>query len=413
MARTGRNSVCPCGSGKKYKRCCLNQAEREAPSLSLANVSDAIALGLNHQGLNVTGVRLVNDDTFLVEFATEHSASVDIKSEIATAIGFLNGFFRDNELSPISPRSYAAQAITHEGRPLIHAISSRSAAEHLSNGRSIEWLHGTVFQEHTQEFRLGLAKRRIAELENGLRSLIRRVLSDAVGTDWWMHCVGNKVRQQTELMYERQEGIECSDGDTLIDFTFLLDLRKIVVSNWDSFRQIFPDQTRFAECLELLNKIRRREAHNRELSEQDVHDLDEIHGELMSAIAQVVPDAAANFLQENWRNRLAEIFASAAESGDICERSSSLDTGLLAMRRQISRFQDIEARVTSVTPPPAMLSIHAELLTHLDGVHTTMEAMIEFETIRDAARLSDAQTRFEVANRELLAFREKYLMTVL
>jgi tetratricopeptide (TPR) repeat protein len=33
MANTGRNDPCPCGSGKKYKRCCLakdDSAEREA-----------------------------------------------------------------------------------------------------------------------------------------------------------------------------------------------------------------------------------------------------------------------------------------------------------------------------------------------------------------------------------------------
>jgi tetratricopeptide (TPR) repeat protein len=27
MAKTGRNDPCPCGSGKKYKRCCLDQDE--------------------------------------------------------------------------------------------------------------------------------------------------------------------------------------------------------------------------------------------------------------------------------------------------------------------------------------------------------------------------------------------------
>ncbi|RJQ54880.1 MAG: hypothetical protein C4530_16565 [Desulfobacteraceae bacterium] len=26
MAKIGRNDPCPCGSGKKYKRCCLNKA---------------------------------------------------------------------------------------------------------------------------------------------------------------------------------------------------------------------------------------------------------------------------------------------------------------------------------------------------------------------------------------------------
>jgi hypothetical protein len=31
--RTGRNDPCPCGSGKKYKRCCLTREGPEAPEL--------------------------------------------------------------------------------------------------------------------------------------------------------------------------------------------------------------------------------------------------------------------------------------------------------------------------------------------------------------------------------------------
>jgi len=30
MAKTGRNDLCPCGSGKKYKRCCLERDEAAA-----------------------------------------------------------------------------------------------------------------------------------------------------------------------------------------------------------------------------------------------------------------------------------------------------------------------------------------------------------------------------------------------
>ena len=29
MAKTGRNAPCPCGSGKKYKKCCLRKDEEE------------------------------------------------------------------------------------------------------------------------------------------------------------------------------------------------------------------------------------------------------------------------------------------------------------------------------------------------------------------------------------------------
>jgi hypothetical protein len=36
MAKIGRNEPCPCGSGKKYKQCCLakDEAARSAPSVA-------------------------------------------------------------------------------------------------------------------------------------------------------------------------------------------------------------------------------------------------------------------------------------------------------------------------------------------------------------------------------------------
>jgi len=30
-ARAGRNDPCPCGSGRKYKKCCLGKAEKPVP----------------------------------------------------------------------------------------------------------------------------------------------------------------------------------------------------------------------------------------------------------------------------------------------------------------------------------------------------------------------------------------------
>jgi tetratricopeptide (TPR) repeat protein len=42
MKKTGRNDPCPCGSGKKYKRCCL-QKDEQAQSAALAAAQAAAA----------------------------------------------------------------------------------------------------------------------------------------------------------------------------------------------------------------------------------------------------------------------------------------------------------------------------------------------------------------------------------
>ena len=44
MAAIGRNAPCPCGSGKKYKRCCANKAARMAVSMRFAIAAVAVCL---------------------------------------------------------------------------------------------------------------------------------------------------------------------------------------------------------------------------------------------------------------------------------------------------------------------------------------------------------------------------------
>ena len=43
MAKTGRNEPCPCGSGKKYKQCCLARDEAAAASARAARLAAAPA----------------------------------------------------------------------------------------------------------------------------------------------------------------------------------------------------------------------------------------------------------------------------------------------------------------------------------------------------------------------------------
>lgn len=43
MEKVGRNEACPCGSGKKFKRCCLEQVEKEARIEALTVVRDRLS----------------------------------------------------------------------------------------------------------------------------------------------------------------------------------------------------------------------------------------------------------------------------------------------------------------------------------------------------------------------------------
>ena len=42
MSKIGRNDPCPCGSGKKYKQCCINKELLELDDNDLVRVSNYV-----------------------------------------------------------------------------------------------------------------------------------------------------------------------------------------------------------------------------------------------------------------------------------------------------------------------------------------------------------------------------------
>jgi tetratricopeptide (TPR) repeat protein len=79
MAKPGRNDPCPCGSGKKYKRCCLEKDEaaehtfaapEPVPPRQIGNVAMEIADGLAPGAYDV--------DETEDELATASNAAVDL-----------------------------------------------------------------------------------------------------------------------------------------------------------------------------------------------------------------------------------------------------------------------------------------------------------------------------------------------
>ena len=62
MSKTGRNDACPCGSGKKYKKCCAAKRENRVSKLMIAGLLLALAggvyavtVGFSDEGTAVAG----------------------------------------------------------------------------------------------------------------------------------------------------------------------------------------------------------------------------------------------------------------------------------------------------------------------------------------------------------------------
>lgn len=91
MGKIGRNDPCPCGSGKKYKKCCLGQSREKRWSLDEIRsfATGEIILRLNKFGISVT------EESFLKEVENFYSASELAENWWKTNQVTAKGFDRD------------------------------------------------------------------------------------------------------------------------------------------------------------------------------------------------------------------------------------------------------------------------------------------------------------------------------
>lgn len=118
--------------------------------------------------------------------------------------------------------------------------------------------------------------------------------------------MNNKLGTEVKEMYSKQFDIDCTNGDTLIAYTFTLQLKKIILTHFNLFKSYF--QTQFETSIDSLNKLRREEAHNRTISDLDLKNLQELHEKLLSKVLIDLPCFQSVFLTENWRIKIKKIF---------------------------------------------------------------------------------------------------------
>jgi len=282
MNKIGRNELCPCGSGKKYKNCCLlnTPTNSSRASSSIEKILEFVKFGLSKESavgyalnnkINIRNILLINSDTLVCEFFPYSQDSIGIKTEIGFIISFLEAFFRDNLHTP-EIENYGVKAFDENNQEILYALSSKQAAKAIGNGQAIEWLKNTIFEDNSEDFRLQQTKRKISEIEHALRRLICNILSKK-DEYWWANCIRRKIRDSAENAFENQKGVTISLGDELIDFTYLLQLKTIIIDNWRDFSSIFSNKNTFENSIESLNVIRRNEAHNRTISHSEIKDL--------------------------------------------------------------------------------------------------------------------------------------------
>ncbi|MCD4734927.1 MAG: hypothetical protein K8R53_02685 [Bacteroidales bacterium] len=260
--------------------------------------------------IDVKKIDLLNNKTLECQFYAVSNNSIDVKVEISSVMGALHGFFKDDSFKNIILNYYAVRAFDKEDSELMFVISSKETAALIGQGNSVDWMKSSIFQENTKDYRLGVAKRQISEIENALREIIVDRLSKKHGEDWFILSVGKKIRKGVINIYYNQYEIETEDGNILINYTFILQLKKIICTNWKDFSDLFANKIEFEKLLVEFNSIRNEEAHNRNISTEDLEKLKKIYEFILIGITAKYPSIIPNFLIDNWKIQIKEIMLS-------------------------------------------------------------------------------------------------------
>jgi len=421
--KIGRNQPCPCGSGKKYKRCCIDENIKigESKKMSLEQIFSFLKAGMEneapdqsqpHKKCRIKSIGIINDDTVICEFYPYAIKSMEIKIEIGFIMSIIASFWKENPHVPQNIRNFAVRAFSGQNEELMYAISSRDIAELMCEGKSIEWLKNTIFQDNSADHRLAIAKRQISEIENALREIVCSVLERSHGPLWWDNCVDNRTRGEAGSLYRNQTGATSSDGSALISYTYLLKLKKIVTDNWSEFSSIFPDRTLFENWINDLNAIRREEAHNRPITHAHVANLQQIYNDILREIGQHYPDVVSTYLLENWRSRISAILGeySDKQSSRSVGRELGLAHNMDTVMKTISDLSDVETRLSSVPVPPDTIDLHNELIVLIQSLKSSFEEMIKCLKAGDISGVERAGQKNNDVNERIKLFTEKILL---
>ncbi|PQJ78403.1 SEC-C domain-containing protein [Polaribacter porphyrae] len=426
--KLGRNEKCHCGSGLKYKKCCQTKSSetKKTIEITLSNLINTIKLGLENldkingskQKIRVKDIKLMNEDSLVCEFYPYKKKSIDIKIEIATIMGFFNGFFKDDPYDGIRFRYYATRAYNNEDLELLYALSSKASAEQLGTGNSVDWMKSTIFQENTNDYRLGIAKKIISEIEITIRKVIKDILSKKYGTDWWNLTLNNKLGKSIKDTYNNQFGFEIDNGNVLIKYTYILQLKKIITTYWPDFKMLFNKKTDFENLIDSLNLIRREEAHNRVITQSHLDELNEIYIKLLSKISEKYPEILPTHLIDSWKSKIKLIMSnvykplySNSELIDEPDSKIKLIKSINSTKHLIEYIKETIIRLQSLVVPVQKNAIHNELVQHFDNYKNLSEKKLKNITNGELQIL--LKTLKEIENYEITMneFTGKFLLS--
>jgi hypothetical protein len=399
----GRNDPCTCGSGLKFKNCCISKSEPEKTSvqITIPALLGLVKFALENLGIlsdrvksiNVKDIRLMNGgDTLVCDYYSRHAQSLDIKMEMAGIMGCLNGLFKGDPYDCVTIDYFSAIAYNDQGEEMMSVVSSRVAASSVSTN-SIEWVRTSMFTENTSDYRLSRAKSIISDIENALRQTIKDIYRAKHGPNWWRLTIDSKITTSIERTYSNQFGISITDGDVLIDYSFTLDLKKIISADWGSFKHLFAKKNEFEDIMMELNTIRREEAHNRQISRPQLENLERIFDLLLYEICKLYTSIIPAFMVENWRSKIKKamfIPFKPTYTSDEFNALNDPEKRLLIIKdcnAQIDYVDGLVIKLSSFEPPISKKHKHEEAINQLAEYGKLQRRKLDVTTNYDFADL--------------------------
>ena len=436
--KIGRNEKCFCGSKLKYKKCCLKKEFSDEKNIlknfSISEILNLLkeSLSIKHyfdvsnteKKLEIKKVNLLNNSNIIeCHYYSNLNNSFDIKIEMGGIMSFISSFLKDdiNNILGKDVLFFAIRAFNKSDQELMYVICSKKDAKLITEGNAIEWMKLCHFQENTNDYRISIAKKQIYEIEQGLRILVSRTLNNFYGDNWFDISIDKDFKKDMKKTYKNKYGLETNDGNVLIEYSYILQLQKIILNNWENFDNIFPNLDDFKDITNNLNNIRKEEAHNRNITNILLDDLNNIYIFLMSKITKFFPEIVSQYLLDNWKNQIKEIMlfsVSMKNKYTVKEIELEKDPFLKLVKNLTSIYEiinytkDLELRINSLIVPVQKIDIHNELISLLINIRTNHEEVL---LLLKSSNLEDITNKFKDIDKhsiKMKLFCEKFFMSL-
>lgn len=341
---------------------------------ALRLVAESLGL-LDRFGADPITVRDVSmsDRTLVVEITARSTDPITVRGEVAGVMGALSGLDILELFPVLRAETFGVRAYDDAGEELLWVVSSIEVAEFAGDGRSVEWLANSLFQDNTPAYRRTQADRTIGQIETGFRELLdhhgRQRAGDAYPNQLWSSTELSKLKRQANA-----EGRNSEDARTLLDYAFLPQLRDAIVDHHDWFDDgCLPDPKALEGLLGDLNKVRRKVAHHRDISSNELKDCRAIARSCLTPIGGAHPHLIDNFLIDRWEDQAAQIIDDMRAGIDVAEpppagsmpetqrRQLAIDA-LVAQRRAVN---EALSSLGQLVVPTSRQQIHDAAMTAL------------------------------------------------